>query len=91
MRPGQGSRKGPAVEQDVALAIAADEMAEAHGVVDGGPAVCVDRHRVAYRDARIEDANLLILEDQPMMPGRGDDGVKFRGPGPRFVHYGLVR
>ena len=51
---GQGIGKLAAVEQDVVLAITADEMAEAHGVVNGGPAVGVDRHDIAHRDANDE-------------------------------------
>ena len=49
------------------LAVAADEMAEADGVVDGGPAVRVDRDGVADGNACIEHAHLFIFEDEAMM------------------------
>src|SRR5437868_5319009 len=81
---GQGigvRRNVAAVEHDVAFAIAADEVAEAHGVVDGGPAVGMDRHGIAYRNASVEDAYLFIFEDEAMVFGRGDDSVELRWPG----------
>ena len=82
----QRRNKCPAVEQDVALAIAADEMAESHGVVDGRPAVGVDRHGIADGDASVEHAHPIIFEDQGVVFRRGDDSVEFGRPGPGFVH-----
>ena len=61
-------------------------MAEADGVIDGGPAVGVDWDGIADGDACVEDAHPFIFEDQRVVVRRGDDGVEFGRPGPRFFH-----
>jgi hypothetical protein len=60
---GQRIRECPAVEQDVSLAVAADEVTEAEGIVNGGPAVGVDRDRIARWNASVENAHPFIFED----------------------------
>ena len=60
--PGGSHRRGvPAVEQDVALAIAADEVAELNGGVDAGPAVGVDGDRIADGDAGVENSDAIVF------------------------------
>jgi len=87
----QGRCKSPGVQQDLAFTIAANEMAESNRVVDGRPAMRVDRHRVADGNTSVQHAHSIVLEYQPVMFGRGDDGVELGGPGPRWLGHGLVR
>ena len=75
----QGIREFAAIEQDLAFAIAADEVAEADGVVDRRPAMRVDRNRLAYRNVCVEHAHSIVFENQPVMFWRGDDGVELGG------------
>jgi len=83
---GQGVRELPAIEQNVSLTVAADKVAEADRVIDSGPAVSVNRNRIANRDASVQYAHPFILKEQRMVFRRRDDGVEFGWPAPGFLH-----
>jgi hypothetical protein len=76
----------PAIEQDLAFAIAANEMAESDSVVDGGPAVGVDWNGIAHGNSCVEHAHAFILQYQLVMLRRCDNSVEFGRPGPGLSH-----
>lgn len=82
----QRTRELAAIEKDVSIAVAADEMAETNGVVYGRPAMGVDWDGIADGNAGVEDAHPFIFEDEAVMPGRSDNGIEIEGPGPRILH-----
>jgi len=51
-------------------------------VIDPGPAVCVDRHGVTRADPGIEDPDVVVLEDHPVVLGRRDERIELLGPLP---------
>jgi len=87
----QGSGKCACIQQDLAFAVAANEMAKADGVVDGGPAMRVDWNGVADGNAGVEYAHSIIFENETMMLRRGDNCVKLGGIRPGSLGHGRVR
>lgn len=68
------------IDEDGSGLIAADEVAPAKDVVDGGPAVGVERDGVARRNGGVEDADGIVFEEDGVIRGCGDHGVEVVGP-----------
>jgi hypothetical protein len=79
----QHPRHRAAIEQHVAFAIAPNEIAGRDGVVDGRPAMRVDRYNMAHRNSRIQHAHAIILEHQTVILRRRDHCVERIRPRPR--------
>ena len=68
------------VEKDGSGVVAADELAPGEDVVDGRPAVGVERDGVARRNGGVEDADGIVFEEDGVIRGCGDHGVEVVGP-----------
>ena len=71
-----------AVEQDLAIVIAADEVAATHHVGYGGQAVSVQGDDSAGRNVSMKDADAIVIEKQGVIGGRGQQSVERVRPGP---------
>ena len=68
-------REAAAVQEHRPVTIAADEIAPTEQVTRARPLVCVQRDGLAGVDKRVEHANHLIFEEQPVILGCGRQGV----------------
>ena len=65
-----------AVQKHRPVTIAADEVAPTEQVIRARPLVSVQRDGLAGADKRVEHANRLVFEEQPVILGRGRQGVQ---------------
>lgn len=64
-----------AVERDGPAFIAADEVAGAKDIESGGPAVSVERSRLAGSNEGVEDSDAVVLEEEFVVLGCGGQGI----------------
>src|SRR5262249_20747201 len=76
------ARTGARVREPAPAVVAADELAPRYDVEDAREPVRVERNDVAGPDTRVEDADALVLEEERVMPRRGDERVEGVGPRP---------
>jgi len=69
-------REAAAVQEHRPVTISADEVAPTEQVIRARPFVCVQRDGLAGADKRVEHANRLIFEEQPVILGCGRHGVQ---------------
>lgn len=69
-------REAAAVQEHRPVTIAADEVAPTEQVIRARPSVCVQWDGLAGADKRVEHANRLIFEEQPVILGCGRQGVQ---------------
>jgi hypothetical protein len=86
-----GSGKGAAVQQNRAFRIAPNEIAPTEEIESPRPAMGVERHGVAPRDACVQDADGFIFEEQGVMLGGGDQGIEVRGKVGRIEHARIIK
>jgi len=70
-RPGRAC-----VEEHVSVAVAPHEVGARDDVENARPAMGVHRHRLPGPDARVEDPDLLVLEEQAVVLRRRDQRVE---------------
>ena len=69
-------REAAAVQEHLPITIAADEIASTEQVIRARPFVCVQPDCLVGGDKRVEHANRLIFEEQPVILGCGRQGVQ---------------
>ena len=65
-----------AIEENLAMLIAADEMARTLVVSDASPTVGVQRSDIAGRDYGAKDAHSFVFQQDGVVCGSCDDGVE---------------
>lgn len=81
-----------AVEQDIAILIAPDEIAPAQHVHHSRPAVGVHGNKISYPNMRVDNAHVFVFEQHGMVLRSGYQCVERLGPWPcffiRFLRFG---
>lgn len=75
---------GTAIEEQISFGVASEEIALLDHVDSAGPAMRMNGHERARRDARFNHAYAIIFEEQFVMIRRGNERVERIWPRPRL-------
>jgi hypothetical protein len=75
-------RSVTAVQENFIFMIAANEVAAAHDICQGGPTMGVHGNEITGRNMGMNHAHAIVFEKQSVVIGRSDEGVERVRPGP---------